>query len=175
MPLIPELAPGALRAAPARPATRPALALGPLGATVPAATAPRTPPDRTASRQRLPTAPHLVTPRQGNEFYDASFRELELIERDLLQRGPFPAAEERVASIAREALELQAALGPAARSGDRDFGAALQRIEKVQAYLERIRPLFTERAGVVHLRPAVEPPSPRGGFFSRILGKGRPD
>ncbi|MFO0750390.1 MAG: hypothetical protein U1F43_32675 [Myxococcota bacterium] len=115
---------------------------------------------------RTATAPHLVTPAQGNEFYDQSFRELEVIERDLVQRGPFPSASERVEAIAREAAHLHQALGPSARSGDRDFMTALARIEKVQAYLERVRPLLSGHG------PAPEPAGERPrGLLGRLFGK----
>lgn len=118
---------------------------------------------------RASTIPHLVTPTQGNEFYDTSFRELELVERDLVQRGPSPAARERIEALTREAFELHDALGPSARSGDREFLQAQKRIEKVQAYLERLRPLLTE----VH-PPRGTPASrdePRPGFLGRLFGR----
>lgn len=113
------------------------------------------------------TAPHLVTPTQGNEFYDASFRELELIERDLVQRGPYSGAAERVQAITAEAAELYQALGPSARSGDREFQAAQRRIEKVQAYLDRIRPLLNA-ARTSEPDPREQP---KGGLLSRLFGK----
>jgi len=124
-------------------------------------------------RTRTGAAPHLVTPSQGNDFYDASFRELELIERDLLQRGPYSGAAERVQAIAEQASELHAALGPSARSGDREFQAAQRRIEKVQAYLERIRPLLAPRpgaAGSARERDASDPQD-RPGLLRRLFGK----
>jgi len=131
------------------------------------------PPEATASpriaRPRTgATAPHLVTPTQGNHFYDASFRELELIERDLLQRGPYGGAAERVQAIAAEAAELHSALGPSARSGDREFQATQRRIEKVQAYLERVRPLLVARAPDSGPR---DPDVPSSGFLGRLFGK----
>lgn len=128
---------------------------------------------RPPARARTGAAPHLVTPAQGNDFYDASFRELELIERDLLQRGPYGGAAERVQAIAEQATELFAALGPSARSGDREFQAAQRRIEKVQAYLERIRPLLAPRAGTPIAGRAGEPSGrdDKPGLFGRLFGK----
>lgn len=125
----------------------------------PSQVAPR-PPSRTA------TVPHLVTPAQGNEFYDASFRELELLERDILQRGVVPGAADRVDAIARDAQELHAALGPSARSGDRDFLAAQRRIDKVLEYIERIRPLLSNP-------PAPEGGSGERGLLGRLFGRRR--
>jgi hypothetical protein len=122
---------------------------------------PRPPSSRTA------TVPHLVTPAQGHEFYDVSFRELELLERDLLQRGSVPGAADRIDAIAREANELHSALGPSARSGDKDFLAAQRRIEKVLEYLDRIRPLLT---GEGPAGPSQEPPK---GILSRLFGRRR--
>lgn len=95
--------------------------------------------DPTSVRRRPPTVPHLVTPRQGEEFYDSAFKELQILERDILQRGPWPAARERVDALEQVAYELASALGPSARSGDRAFSAALHKVEMVQAYLERVR------------------------------------
>jgi len=149
-------------------ATRPAAAMR---ERVPTATheAPASP--RIARPRTGATAPHLVTPTQGNHFYDASFRELELIERDLVQRGPYAGAAERVQAIAAEAAELHAALGPSARSGDREFQATQRRIEKVQAYLERVRPLLVARAPYSGTRePDAAPP----GFLGRLFGKRGP-
>ncbi len=120
---------------------------------------PRPPSSRTA------TVPHLVTPAQGHDFYDVSFRELELLERDLLQRGSVPGAADRLDAIGREANELHAALGPSARSGDKDFLAAQRRIEKVLEYLERIRPLL---AGGALAGPS---PEPSKGILGRLFGR----
>lgn len=133
------------------------------------ATSTRQPAVTAVPRQtRMATAPHLVTPAQGNDFYDQSFRELEVIERDLVQRGPFPSATERVDAIAREATHLHAALGPSARSGDREFMAALARIEKVQSYLERLRPLLRGEPTRRDDPPTSEPPR---GLFGRLFGR----
>ncbi len=121
--------------------------------------------DPSASRVRLQTTPHLVTPRQGNEFYDVAFRELELLERDLLQRGPFAHAQERVDAIGREARELHDALGPSARSGDREFQAAQKRIEKVLEYLVRLTPLLDDSA------PRPSSANEGSGFWSRLFKK----
>ena len=128
--------------------------------------APIAPEARIARPRTGATAPHLVTPKQGNEFYDASFRELELIERDLVQRGPYAGAAERIQAITAEAAELHTALGPSARSGDREFQSAQRRIEKVQAYLDRIRPLLSAARSA-----EPEPHHPKGGLLSRLFGK----
>jgi len=117
---------------------------------------------------RASTIPHLVTPAQGNDFYDTSFRELELIERDLVQRGPTAAARERVEALAREASELHDALGPSARSGDREFLQAQRRIEKVQAYLDRLRPLLTDTHPP---RGPSQREGSRPGFLGRLFGR----
>ncbi|MCB9736187.1 MAG: hypothetical protein H6745_26670 [Deltaproteobacteria bacterium] len=124
--------------------------------------------DPTSVRRRPPTVPHLVTPRQGEEFYDAAFKELQILERDLLQRGPWPAARERVDALEQLAHELASALGPSARSGDRAFAAALHKVEMVQAYLERVRSVAEGN------RPLAAPDAPeddgkRGGSGLRGL------
>lgn len=129
-----------------RPTPRPATAQPTTASPATRASAPypamASAPSPAAARPRLQTTPHLVTPAQGNEFYDAAFRELELIERDLLQRGPTTQAQERADALGREAKELHDALGPSARSGDREFLAAQHRLERVLDYLERLAPLL---------------------------------
>jgi len=139
-------------------------------ASPPRGASPRPDPGRGAPvRRRPPTVPHLVTPQQGHEFYEAAFKELEILERDLLQRGPWPAAKERVDALRDEAAELSGALGPSARSGDRAFSGALRRVEVVQAYIERMRPLLRGE------RPADdEDPAPtRGGGFLGLFRRRR--
>lgn len=104
----------------------------------------------------------LVTPGQASRFYGEAFRELQVLERDLLERGAWPMARRRVDALATEAQELAVSLGPPARSGDMDFRAALRKVELVQSYLERIEPLM---AG---LQPPVIEPQGQGG---RVLGR----
>jgi len=87
--------------------------------------------------------PHLVTPGQGIEFYGEAFRELQVLERDLLERGGWDQARARVTYLSDQAASLAAALGPPARSGDADFKAALNKVEFVISYIERVRPLLT--------------------------------
>lgn len=82
-----------------------------------------------------------VTPAGAERFYDQTFRELEVLERDLLERGPWPQAAERLEGLVAEARALAQSLGPSARSGDREFAAALTKIERVQVYLDRVVPL----------------------------------
>lgn len=139
----PELPQPAERASP-RP-VRPPSIVSPGSSSSPTAAGPAAPFTARPPAPRGPrpqTTPHLVTPTQGNEFYDAAFRELELIERDLLQRGPTGQARERTEAIGREARELHDALGPSARSGDREFLAAQRRLDKVIDYLARLQPLL---------------------------------
>ncbi len=126
-----------------------------------------------APRPRPATAPHLVTPSQASAFYESAFRELQILERDLLERGPWQAAVARVATLEREADGLAVALGPSARSGDRDFRVALQRVQLVQSYLGRIKPLLEaspEPAPTTPDVPVDEPPepSPSPGVFGRL-------
>lgn len=98
---------------------------------------------RTEHTQTRPaTMPHLVTPAQGIEFYSEAFRELQVLERDLLERGGWDAARARVTYLSDRAASLAAALGPPARSGDADFRAALNKVEFVISYIERVRPLL---------------------------------
>ena len=144
-----------------RPAQRPHTAAPTTAQGAPQAAPITRAPLAAASRPRLQTTPHLVTPAQGNEFYDAAFRELELIERDLLQRGPTAQARERADALGREAKELHDALGPSARSGDREFLSAQHRLEKVLDYLERLGPLL-EGEG-------PEPPPTLGQRLGRSL------
>lgn len=131
-------------------------------------TAPRVTRSTTASgagRTRPATVPHLVTPRQANAFYDSAFKELEALERDMLQRGSWPAASERLAALEQEASELASALGPAARSGDSDFASALNRVQRVQSYLTRLAPLADGAAPIQD--DDADPPKKRRGFFRR--------
>jgi hypothetical protein len=86
--------------------------------------------------------PHLVTPGQGIDFYEEAFRELQVLERDLLERGGWPEARARVTYLGDRASSLAAALGPPARSGDDDFRAALNKVDFVLSYIERIQPLL---------------------------------
>ena len=101
------------------------------------------------ARPRSPTltrpvsVPHLVTPAQGSEFYESAFREMEVLERDLLERGPWQEAIDRVTLLSDQAGTLAGALGPAARSGDDAFRSSLRKVELVQAYIDRIRPLLS--------------------------------
>jgi|GEM_PF-1475670 len=131
---------------------------------------PSSPAGASPGRRRPPTVPHLVTPKQGEAFYESAFKELELLERDLLRRGPWRAAHERVDALDRDAAELASALGPSARSGDKDFSGALRRVEMVQAYLERIRPLLDGEGPPGPSEPDPEPP--RGGL-RRLFGRRR--
>jgi len=110
-----------------------------------------------APRERLPTSPYLVTPNQGARFYETAFHELQVLERDLLERGTWPEAEDRIRDLANEAEELATALGPSARSGDAVFQKALHKVELVRAYLERIKPLTEVSPGA---GPSLAAPSP---------------
>ncbi len=65
-----------------------------------------------------------------------------MLERDLLERGAFPKAAERIRALDREATGLAEALGPPARSGDREFQAVLRKIEAVRSYISRVRGLL---------------------------------
>ena len=66
------------------------------------------------------------------------------MERDLLERGPWQEASERLKGLAAETSEIMVALGPAARSGDHDFSLALNKVRVVESYLKRILPLLDE-------------------------------
>ena len=121
---------------------------------------------RAAPRTRTrSTARHLVTPTQADAFYERAFRELEVLERDLLERGPFPRAAEPVLALDREAGELADALGPPARSGDREFQAVLRRIEAVRSYISRVRGLLDVPHGAELARP------PEAAEESSVLGR----
>jgi hypothetical protein len=88
--------------------------------------------------------PQLVTPFQAVEFYRNAFRELQVMERDLLQGGPWQEASERLAQLAVETAEIVASLGPSARSGDQDFNLALKKVQVVESYLKRVLPLLND-------------------------------
>jgi hypothetical protein len=94
--------------------------------------------------EKTPTAGPLVTPSQAVEFYKKAFKELQVMERDLLERGPWQEATERVKRLAAETSEITLALGPAARSGDQDFNLALNKVRVVESYLKRILPLLED-------------------------------
>lgn len=117
-------------------------------------------------RRVRPTTTRIITPAQTEEFYEQAFRELEVLERDLLERGPWAQARERLLHLRAEAKELSEAAGPAARSGDKEFAAAVQRIKLVQAYLERVEPLLERKP-----TPVQEAPEPtkakRRWFFNK--------
>ena len=83
-----------------------------------------------------------MTPAQAADFYEMAFRELQVLERDLLERGPWSAARQRIGDLSKEAGSLADALGPPARSGDERFKDALNRVELVQSYLGRVAPLL---------------------------------
>jgi hypothetical protein len=119
-----------------------------------------------AGRSRAPTSPHLLTPGQAHAFYEESFRELELIERDILRDGFTSSLTARLEAIATDAAAMSNALGPGARSGDRDFQVAIERIERVESYVLRIRAL---ELGARDVRPS-RPKS----LWRRLLG-GRED
>ncbi len=106
----------------------------------------------------------LVTPAGAERFYDQTFRELEVLERDLLERGPWPQAMERLEALTAEAQALAQALGPSARSGDREFAAALTKVERVQGYLDRVRPL-------AQVSPEPQDPEEEPLDESGMLGK----
>lgn len=113
----------------------------PLGSKPTKRLAPKVAP-RKAKPSRLSSAAHLVTPAQANAFYEEAFRELQILERDLLERGPWQDAAERLHHLQREAQRLADSLGPSARSGDQAFKSALRRVEIVVSYLARIMPLL---------------------------------
>jgi hypothetical protein len=116
-----------------------------------------------AAALRAPRDTRLTTPGQATAFYEEAFRELEVFERDLLERGSWPEAERRVRELGKDADALAAALGPPARSGDPTFQSALKKVELVRAYLERIRPLLDGR-----LPPDDDTPAPAPGMLSRL-------
>ncbi|MCB9729086.1 MAG: hypothetical protein H6746_11480 [Deltaproteobacteria bacterium] len=124
-----------------------------------------------AAALRAPRDKRLTTPGQAIAFYEEAFRELEVFERDLLQRGSSPEAERRVRELGKDADALAAALGPPARSGDPAFQSALKKVELVRAYLERIVPLLEGRLPPEEPPP---PPPPQGmlGRLGRLLGRG---
>lgn len=105
-----------------------------------------------------------MTPAGAERFYDQTFRELEVLERDLLERGPWPQAMERLEALTAEAQALAQALGPSARSGDREFAAALTKVERVQGYLDRVRPL-------AQVSPEPQDPEEEPLDESGMLGK----
>ena len=107
--------------------------------------------------------PYLVTPSQGTRFYEAAFQELQILERDMLSRGVWPEAVERIELLGREADELIEALGPSARSGDAQFGAALNKVEMVRSYLIRLRELPQ-----VHAGPGEDTGSVQPGVLGRL-------
>jgi hypothetical protein len=117
------------------------------------------------SARRPTTGGLLVTPAQAHAFYEQAFRELETVERDILKLGRAdlpPSLAARLDHIADEAAAVAAALGPAARSGDRDFQVALERIERVEEYLLRVRGLGLGSPGPRDDRPK--------SFWRRLLG-----
>ena len=109
---------------------------------------------------RTPDKSRLLTPAKAAEFYETAFRELQVLERDLLERGPWKSAVRRIEALQARAEDYATALGPAARSGDRDFQSALKRVQRVQSYLERIVPMLN-----VH---EVESLEPREGVLQRL-------
>lgn len=122
-----------------------------------------------AAALRAPRDTRLTTPGQATAFYEEAFRELEVFERDLLERGSLPEAERRVRELAKDADALASALGPPARSGDPTFQSALKKVELVRAYLERITPLLEGRS------PAGDeaaPPTGMLGRLNRLFGRG---
>lgn len=123
-----------------------------------------------AAALRAPRDTRLTTPGQATAFYEEAFRELEVFERDLLERGSLPEAERRVRELGKDADALASALGPPARSGDPTFQSALKKVELVRAYLERITPLMEGR-----LPPDDDdnaPPIGMLGRLNRFLGRG---
>ncbi|MEZ4264810.1 MAG: hypothetical protein R3F39_00410 [Myxococcota bacterium] len=122
-----------------------------------------------AAALRAPRDTRLTTPGQATAFYEEAFRELEVFERDLLERGSWPEVERRVRELGKDADALAAALGPPARSGDPAFQTALKKVELVRAYLERITPLMHG-----HLPPDDDDPPPTTmlGRLGRFLGRG---
>jgi hypothetical protein len=115
---------------------------GPAREVAPAPQADRTRTPSDGDLTRPATLPHLVTPGQGIDFYEEAFRELQVLERDLLERGGWPEARARVTYLGDRASSLAAALGPPARSGDDEFRAALNKVDFVLSYIERIQPLL---------------------------------
>jgi hypothetical protein len=125
------------------------------------------PPDLPPIESRPPASRRhtgrLVTPGQAARFYSDAFRELQVLERDLLERGAWPSARRRVQALGEEASELALSLGPPARSGDVDFKTALKKVELVQSYLDRIGPLMSTAP-----RPIAEPEA--SGVLDRFSG-----
>jgi hypothetical protein len=143
-----------LPAAPVRPPSRPATKPGALPNL--AQPRPARPPGNATTR------PRLVTPAQAEAFYGEAFRELQVLERDLLERGPWRQAADRVRALDRDARELSQALGPSARSGDQDFAAALKKVTFVVEYLDRVLPLLDGPPVAREEPPPPEPPKHRG-------------
>lgn len=111
---------------------------------------------------RPPTSAQLVTPSQAVEFYRKAFRELQVMERDLLERGPWQEAAERLEALGVQTVEIVAALGPSARSGDHDFERALKKVQVVESYLKRVLPLLGSEFG-----PSDDASSAFSGFFRK--------
>jgi len=114
------------------------------------------------SALRSSIASHLMTPAQAHAFYEESFRELEVIERDVLRGGHSASVGQRLDVIATDATAIIQALGPSARSGDREFQVAIERMERVEHYLLRIRALELDE-----VEPRRERPK---SFWKRLLG-----
>jgi len=97
---------------------------------------------RPARRARTAEGRELVTPAEGAIFYEVAFRRIQVLERDLLERGSWPAAVEQMNDYTQEAARLIQALGPPARSGDESFADALRKVEMVASYIDRVTPLL---------------------------------
>ncbi len=94
---------------------------------------------------RAQTAPHLLTPGHALAFYEAAFSALSVVERDVLRGASRPEdAEATLGSLAAEATMISTALGPVARSGDREYQLGVERLERVEDYIRKIRLLLED-------------------------------
>jgi hypothetical protein len=160
------------RAPPQRAPTEPKFRLPPMPSvppprprtlTQPTGLGPLPTPPEPPLRRDSGTAP-LATPAQAERFYGSAFRELEALERDLLERGPSEDARARILVLEAECTRLCAALGPPARSGDATFAAALGRVELARTYLARVKEI---------LEQGSEPAQGRGlmGRLGKLIGR----
>lgn len=104
---------------------------------------------------RAATAPHLLTPGHALAFYEAAFAALSVVERDVLRGAARPDdAESTLGALASEAVLIATALGPVARSGDREYQLGVERLERVEDYIRKIRLLLEDSGqGAARERP----------------------
>jgi hypothetical protein len=102
---------------------------------------------------RAGTAPHLLTPGHALAFYEAAFAALASVERDVLRGETGADAETTLATLANEAALITTALGPVARSGDREYQLAVERLDRVEEYIRKIRLRLEEGPSAHRDRP----------------------